>query len=321
MRLIATGNIAYDYLMKFPGKFSEQIIPDQLEKLSITFVADEMSKRRGGNAANIAYTFALLGGSPLVLAAVGDDFDEYERALKLVKVDTSAITRIPNVLTAAFFSTVDLAENQLNTFYSGASFYSASLSLRSVNYHDVELVIISPTDLKAMKTLAAESRDLGLRFVYDPGHQLARLSGNQLLEDIQGAYGITLNEYEAALFFKKTNLTLEKLVNSVDLVVVTRGVQGSHIYSNGSLIEIPPVPSDEAVDPIGAGDSYRAGLFFGLLSGLSPALAGRIGALCGTFAVEKIGTQSHYFTQSDFLDRFRVSFGDEHTRTVSAVFI
>lgn len=312
MRVILTGSIAYDFLMKFPGKFVDQLIPDKLHQISITFVADELTKHRGGTAANIAYTLALLGAPPLIMGTVGEDFDEYQAALKEIGVDTRGIHRVEGTYTASFYSTTDLDNNQLNTFYSGATIHASKLSLVTVLDTNPELVVISPNDLTAMSKLTEECRQYNLRFVYDPGHQLARLDGETLIRDISGCYCIVMNEYETELFFKKTGKTLSDLRSEVEFVVITKGEKGSCIYQSDSCFKIPSAPARNFIDPTGAGDSYRAGLIFGFLSGLSIETSGKLGALCATYTIETKGTQNHYFTVTDFLKRYKEHFGEDN---------
>jgi len=280
MNIIVTGSIAYDYLMRFPGRFTDHLMRDKLDQVSLSFLVEDMTKHWGGNGANIAYTLALFGLHPKVFATVGRDFGDYRLWLERVGVDCSTIRQIDDVFTASFFANTDLDNNQIASFYSGAMAYARNYSLADVYDGKPDLVVISPNDPLAMMQLAAECRQRGIRFVADPSQQVPRLSGDELRQSIEGAYMLIANAYEAEMISKKTGLSLGELREQIEMVVVTHGKQGSQIFRHGEMVEVPVFPPTEIKDPTGVGDAYRSGLLTGLSYGWDLKLAGEVGALC-----------------------------------------
>jgi adenosine kinase len=311
MDIIATGSIAYDYLMRFPGRFTDYLLHDQLHQVSLSFLVEEMTKHWGGNAANIAFTMAMLGMQPRLMGTVGRDFPDYRTWLEKHGVDTSTVRQIDDVFTASFFANTDLDNNQIASFYSGAMAYAKNYRLADVYNGIPDFVIISPNDPQAMSNLAQECRERDIRFIYDPSQQVARLSGEELHRDMQGAYALVVNAYESEIISKKTGLSLDEIRKSVKVLVITQGARGSHIYTDGEKLEVPAFPPTEIKDPTGVGDAYRAGLMRGIASGWPLRLAGQVGALCATFVLENVGTQSHKFTMAEFIERFRTHFDDQ----------
>lgn len=306
MNIVVTGSIAYDYLMRFPGQFSENILPESLHQVSLSFLADDMAKHWGGVAANIAFTMAKLNLHPSLMGTVGRDFGEYRRWLDDAGVDTSTVKQIDEVFTASFFCNTDNVNNQIAFFYTGAMAYARDYQLAdAVNGTAPDLVIVSPNDPLAMSRLTEECRQRNYRFVYDPSQQVPRLSGDDLSKDMQGAYAMVVNAYEADVICEKTGMSLQDLRDTIDLLVITHGENGSKIYTNGDIIEVPAIAPDTILDPTGAGDAYRAGFFTGLMRGMSLGTAGQVGALSAAYALENIGTQNHHFTIQDFVDRLR----------------
>ncbi len=310
MRIVVTGSVAYDYLMRFPGRFAEHIIGEQLHQVSLSFLVDDMTKHWGGVAANIAYTLALLGLRPKLMGTVGRDFGDYRDWLEHAGVDTRTVRQIDNVFTASFFANTDLDNNQIASFYTGAMAYARDYSLKDAGELDTDLVVISPNDPQAMINLAEECREHGIRFLYDPSQQVPRLSGDELIQGMRGAYAMIVNAYEAEVIAKKTGKSIEDLRQEIALLVVTRGKHGSTIYHEGEEIAVPAFPVREIKDPTGGGDAYRAGFLRGMAAGLPLKLAGEIGSLCAAYALEHVGTQNHRFTISEFVARFRSEFDD-----------
>ncbi len=315
MSFIITGSVAYDYLMSYPGRFRDHILPDQLDSLSVSFLADSMRRERGGVAANVAYTNKLLGGHPTILATVGHDFGDYRRWLEDQGLPTDQIIEIPEDLTATFFVSTDLDQNQIANFYTGAMAHARDYSLASRNLQDAALVLISPNDPLAMVAYAKECKELGVPFAYDPSQQLARLSEEDLKESVPGAKFLLCNEYEIAVIQNKTGWSMDEIRNLVEVLVVTYGKKGSVIYTDGLEYEIPIAPLDHIDDPTGAGDAFRGGFFAAWQAGLSWDVAGRVGALCSTYALENIGTTTHRFTQDEFAIRYAEYFGAEPALT------
>jgi adenosine kinase len=311
MDIIVTGSIAYDYLMRFPGYFKEHLILEHLHQVSLSFLVEDMSKHWGGNSANIAFSLALLGMRPKVMGTVGRDFGDYRQWLEGVGVDTSTVRQIDDVFTASFFVNTDLENNQIASFYSGAMAYARNYSLADVYDGKPDIVVISPNDPVAMLNLAEECRNRDIRFVFDPSQQLPRFSGDELRQGFLGAYALVVNAYESELICKKTGLSVRDLCDEVDILVITMGKNGSHIYANGERIEVPIVPVSDIKDPTGVGDAYRSGLLCGIANGWSLKLAGELGALCAAYVLEQVGTQSHRFTLPEFVARFRQHFDDQ----------
>ncbi|GAB4509480.1 MAG: carbohydrate kinase family protein [Anaerolineae bacterium] len=309
--IIVTGSIAYDYLMRFPGKFTDHFIGDQMHQVSLSFLVEDMTKHWGGVAANIAYNMALLGMHPKLMGTTGRDFPDYRRWLEAVGVDTSTVRQLDEVFTASFFCNTDQDNNQIASFYAGAMSLARNYRIADVFDGLPDLVVISPNDPVAMTQLAQECRERGIRFIYDPSQQVPRLSGAELARDMQGAYAMIVNAYETEVISQKTGLTLDALRSSLDVLVVTHGKRGSKIYTQGEVIDVPVFPTDEVKDPTGGGDAYRAGLIFGLANDLPLKIAGEIGSLCATYALENVGTQSHHFTLEAFIERFRGFYDDE----------
>ncbi len=312
MNIIVTGSIAYDYLMRFPGRFTDHFIGEELHQVSLSFLVDEMTKHWGGVAANIAYSMALFGVRPRVMATVGRDFPDYRKWLEDAGVDTSLVRQIEEVFTASFFANTDLENNQIASFYNGAMAYAKSYPLSEAIKSNPDLVLVSPNDPQAMSNYTQECRDRGIRFIYDPSQQVPRLSGEELKRDMQGAYAMIVNAYEAGVICQKTEQTLDDLREAVDILVITHGAKGSKIYKQGAdVVDVPVFPPHQIKDPTGVGDAYRAGLIYGIVNGWSLKLAGEVGALCATYVLEQVGTQNHSFTLSDFVKRFRSHFDDE----------
>jgi adenosine kinase len=307
---LLTGSVAYDYLMTFPGLFKDMILPERLEKISLSFLVDSMSKVRGGIAPNIAYTMALLGERPRVMATVGEDFGDYRAWLEAKGVDTSLMTVVPGEFTASFFATTDQTSAQIATFYPGAMAHAATQSLKDL-VQKPDLVIVSPNAPDAMMKFPAECRELGIKYLYDPSQQVLRLEGSELARDMEGAYFLFCNDYEFDLISKKTGWDLKQILQHVKVVVITRGKDGAHLYTNSEEYFIPTVPEDQIVDPTGVGDAFRGGFLTGYAHGWDWVLCGEIGSLAAVFCLEQRGPQSHSYAGQEFVSRFRKHFDDK----------
>src|SRR5512135_1944963 len=229
MDILLTGSVAYDYLMTFPGLFAEQILPERVASISLSFLVDSMSKVRGGIAPNIAYTMALLGEKPRVMATVGEDFEDYRRWLEEKGVDTSLMQVVPGEFTASFFATTDRASAQIASFYPGAMGHSAMQSIKELSARP-DLVVVSPSAPDAMMKFPAECRELGIKYLYDPSQQVLRLEGNELARDMEGAHFLFCNDYEFGLISKKTGWSLDQILEHVKVLVITRGKDGADLY-------------------------------------------------------------------------------------------
>jgi len=309
MRIIVTGSIAYDYIMSFPGDFSEHILPDKIDVLSVSFLVDSLRREPGGCAANIAYNLALLGERPTVMATVGADFAYDHERLRTHGVDVSLIRVLPDETTASFFVSTDRQSRQIASFYVGAMASAGELSFMDLAPEDIALAIIAPNAPDAMEKYARECQVLDIPYVYDPSQQIVRLSAEALVAGIRGSRIFIANEYEFALVHEKTGLDTAAALALTDVLIVTQGEHGSTVYTQDGPHYIPAVPPRAVVDPTGVGDAYRAGALFGFLSNLPWPIAGRVGALAATYALEKLGTQEHRYTAAGFLDRYREHFG------------
>lgn len=309
MDILLTGSVAYDYLMTFPGLFKEQILPERLSSISLSFLVDSMSKQRGGVAPNIAYGMALLGEKPRVMATVGEDFGDYRTWLDSKGVDTSLMKVVPGLFTASFFATTDQASAQIASFYPGAMGVAATQSLKDLSSKP-ELVVVSPNAPDAMMKFCSESRELDIPYLYDPGQQVLRLEGNELARDMEGASFLFCNDYEFGLISKKTGWSLDQILDHVKVLVITRGKDGADLYVGGDSVHIPTVPENEIVDPTGVGDAFRGGFLVGYSQGFDWKLCGEIGSLAAVYCLEQRGPQSHAYTKKEFVERFRKHFND-----------
>lgn len=310
MKTVITGSIAFDYLMSFPGRFSEHLLADQLDKISVSFLVDTMRRMRGGVAPNIAYTNALLGGRPTIMASAGRDFEQYRQWLEEKGVDTSAVVTFDDVYCASFFVNTDLDQNQIASFYTGAMAKSVELTF-SDHASDADLAIISPNDPIAMTNYVAECKVTGLEYIFDPSQQTIRLSADELYQGIDGCKLLALNEYELGMIQEKTGFSLDRILSMCGALLLTLGKNGARIYVDGQILEIPAVAPRQIVEPTGAGDAFRGGLLRGLQLELPWEITGRIGALAATYVLENLGTQGHSYTPKEFVSRFREHFDDE----------
>ena len=310
MDIIVTGSIAYDYLMRFPGRFTDHLIKEDLHQVSLSFLVEDMTRHWGGVAANISYSMALFGLRPKLMGTVGRDFEDYRRWLTGAGVDTSTVRQLDHVFCASFFVNTDLENNQIASFYSGAMAFAKDYAIRDVHPGTPDLVVISPNDPIAMQNLAEECRQRGLRFVYDPSQQVPRLNGAELRRGMEGAYMLIVNAYEASLISEKTGLSVDEMRDLVDVLVITRGKNGSDIYVDSDEISVPVAPVSAIADPTGVGDGFRAGLLCGVAHGLPWRTAGEMGSLCAAYVLEQVGPQSHQFTTEAFVQRFRATFDD-----------
>jgi adenosine kinase len=307
MNIIVTGSIAYDYLMSFPGSFSEHLLPEHLKRVSLSFLVDSMDKRRGGCAPNIAYTLALLGETPRLMATAGQDFAEYRQWLAAVGVDTSLVREVPGKFTASFFCSTDRDGNQIASFYTGAMAHAGELSFRSAGACD--LAIVSPNDPGAMVQYAAECRALGIPYIFDPSQQVARLSGEELRDGVSGAELLISNDYEFEIIREKTGMDEAAMLANARALVVTKGEHGASILRRQGAVHVPAVPPARIADPTGVGDAFRGGFMKGLAMGASDEVCGRLGSVAAAYVLEHVGGTSHAYTMEEFVARYEAVFG------------
>jgi adenosine kinase len=305
MKLVVTGSIAFDYLMSFPGKFTEHLLPEHMHRVSLSFLVDTMDKRRGGCAPNIAYTLALLGERPVVMATAGQDFSDYRAWMEAAGIDTAYVKIVPDRFTASFFCSTDQASNQIASFYTGAMANAGELSFRTIpGLKDEGLVIISPNDPDAMVQYAQECSTLGIRYIWDPGQQCARMDGTQLGEGITGAFMVIVNDYEFELLRQKTGMSEQDVQGEVDVLVITRGEKGCSVFADGTRTDVPAVPPVRIEDPTGVGDAFRGGFMKGLATGVPYEECARLGSVAATYALEHLGGTSHAYSLDEFRARY-----------------
>ena len=308
MSIIVTGSIAFDYLMSFPGKFTEHFLAEHMTRVSLSFLVDTMDKRRGGCAPNIAYTLALLGERPRLMATAGQDFDEYRRWLEAAGIDTALAREIDGKFTASFFCSTDTENNQIASFYTGAMANAGELSFRTAG--PCTLAIISPNDPGAMLQYAEECRALRIPYIWDPGQQCARMSGEELLDGLTGATLVICNDYEFQLLRQKTGIDEDSALDKAGALVITRGEHGCTIFEKSGQSPVPAVPPHRIVDPTGVGDAFRGGFMKGMAHGAEYEVCARLGAVAAAYALEHLGGQSHAYTWPEFRARYEGHFGD-----------
>jgi adenosine kinase len=306
--VVCTGSIAYDYILSFKGRFKDHILADKTHILNLSFLVDELRKRRGGVAGNYAYNLSLLGYPAAVLATAGSDAAEYRDWLIARGIDCQGLRLLDDEITATGFTTTDMDDNQLTGYYGGAMNRAAMLGVDDAP-RGAEALIVGPNAPAAMLRLARECRDRSLHFVFDPAHQLPRLSAEDLAEGAHSAWILIGNDYELQLIMDRTGHDAEGLLGLAEMVVTTLGREGSQIATRAGIVSIPPAPAARESDPTGAGDAYRAGLVAGLLRGLDLEEAGRVASLAATYVVEQVGTVEHSYTSAEFSDRYQQSFG------------
>ena len=308
MTVVCTGSIAFDYILTFKGHFKDHILLDKTHILNLSFLVDDLQKRRGGVAGNYAHNLALLGYPAAVLATAGTDAAEYRDWLTARGVDCRGLRLLEGELSATGFTTTDMDDNQLTGYYGGAMWRAAMLGLDDAP-PGIDAVIIGPNDPGAMKRLVHECRERGIKFVFDPAHQLPMMSADDVTDSTRGAWIVIGNDYELELIEQRTSHDEKGLLELAEIVVTTLGRQGSRIATRNETVEIPAAPAIRESDPTGAGDAFRAGLVAGLLRGLDLAAAGRVASLAATYVVEQVGTIEHDYTPAEFSQRYEEAFG------------
>jgi adenosine kinase len=313
-KIVVTGSIATDHLMHFPGRFAEQLLPDQLHKVSLSFLVDDLVVRRGGIASNIAFGMGALGLHPVLVGAVGADFADYRAWLTQHGVDCDSVYVSEVAHTARFVCTTDDDMCQIASFYAGAMAEARNISIAPVaeRVGGVDLVLISPNDPAAMARHTDECRKLGIPFVADPSQQLARMSGAEVRQVLDGAAYLLTNDYEKDLLEAKTGLTDADVLERVGVRVTTLGKDGLLITGRGlDPIHVPVARDVQAIDPTGVGDGFRAGFFAGLSWGLPLERSAQIGTLMAALVLETVGPQEYEIRTDDFTKRLAASYGHE----------
>jgi adenosine kinase len=319
--IAVTGSIATDHLMRFPGRFADQLIADQLAHISLSFLVDDLVVRRGGVGGNIAYAMGVLGGAPLLVGAVGADFAEYRTWLEGNGVTCEHVRVSETAHTARFVCTTDEDMAQIASFYPGAMSEARDISLADLPA-GVDLVLVGANDPAAMARHTEQCRELGLPFAADPSQQLARLSGAEARELIGGAKYLFTNEYEWALLLQKTELTETEIAEQVGLRVTTLGAKGVEIVDReGNFVRVGVVPEKAKVDPTGVGDAFRAGFLTGQSAGLSLERSAQLGSLVAVLVLETVGTQEWTLDRDDAVKRLSEAYGPEAADEIGALLV
>lgn len=310
-RVVVTGTLGFDYIMNLSERFADRIMPEKIHQISLSFLVNNLKKQFGGTAGNIAYTLKLLGIDPLIVAPAGKDFAPYKKFLKKHNVSTLGIREYAKEMMGSYFVITDIDDNQIGSFYGGATKYADKLSVTDVSEKSSVFVVLAPTDPTAMKKYVDECQKLRLPYLYDPAFQIGSFSADELRNGISGAQILIGNDYEISLMAKKLSISENKLLLSVPVAIVTLGAKGSTIYSKGHQYDIPTAKPKAIVDPTGAGDAYRGGFLAGYLRGVDLQACGQMGAVAAAYTVELYGTVTHKFTPSQFCRRYQRNFGQK----------
>jgi adenosine kinase len=305
MSVLICGSVAYDTIMVYPGQFKNDILPDKVHMLNVSFLVPEMRREFGGCAGNIAYNLQLLGGTGRAMATVGEDFANYAAWMDRNHVSRELVTVVPGTLTAHGHVVTDLDNNQIWAFHPGAMNHAHT---QKVLAKGVTLGAVSPDGREGMLSHARQFAEAGIPFLFDPGQGLPMFNGDELKAFIEQAQYVAVNEYEIELLMQRTGLTLNQVAERVDALIVTDGGKGSRIFAKGKTHAIPAAHANSLADPTGCGDAYRGGMLYGLARGMDWETTGRIASLLGAIKIERLGPQNHKFTPESFRERFKKEF-------------
>jgi len=306
MAALICGSLAYDTIMVFQDQFKNHILPDKVHILNVSFLVPRMRREFGGCAGNIAYNLNLLGGEPIPMATVGQDFGPYRQHFEECGIRLDHVKVIDDLYTAQAFITTDLDDNQITAFHPGAMMRSYENHVKDVA--DVEFGIVGPDGYEAMLQNSREFAELGIPFIFDPGQAMPLFNGAELRTMIEQATYVTVNDYESSLLQERTGLSEKDIAERVTAYIITRGPRGSEVHSKTGMMTVPAADAIRVVDPTGCGDAYRAGLIFGLMNGYDMATAGRIASLMGALKIEHLGPQNQRFDYARFAEQFRQQF-------------
>ncbi|MDR3566921.1 MAG: carbohydrate kinase family protein [Syntrophobacteraceae bacterium] len=305
MNIFISGSLAYDRIMDFPGRFADHILPDKIHMLNVCFNINGLVEKFGGTAGNIAYSLAVLGESPVIVATCGEDFPRYEKWLAKNRLPLSHIKLVSGVLTAGAYITTDHDDNQITAFNPGAMAFEADLPVLDA----FSMVFIGPGNKTDMKNLANKARLAGAPFFFDPGQSLNIWNGEELRQAVSGALCFISNDYELSLFLRMTGWEMRDLYKAAKMIITTKGPEGAVLDHGGEKLSIPAVAAGTVLDPTGAGDAFRSGVLKAAAMKLPWDVACRMGATSASFSVEHYGTQEHRFTWDQFCQRYESSFG------------
>lgn len=306
-RALICGSMAYDTIMVFEDKFRNHILPDKVHMLNVSFLVPGMRREFGGCAGNIAYNLKLIGGDPLIMATVGDDFYPYSEWLDKNKIDRMHVRQIKGTFTGQAFITTDMEDNQITAFHPGAMSRSDKNTVKMAK--NIGIGIVSPDGRDGMIEHAAQFSKLGIPFIFDPGQGLPMFNGSDLENFIAQANFMVVNDYEAQMIENQTGRKIGLIARDLEMLLVTKGAEGASLYTDGRITEIPAAPIGTPLDPTGCGDALRGGLLYGYLNGLDWETSALIGSLLGATKIESVGPQNHKFSKKAFCDRFELSFG------------
>ena len=307
MAALICGSLAYDTIMVFPDQFKNHILPDKVHVLNVSFLVPRMRREFGGCAGNIAYNLKLLGGDPLPMATVGQDFAPSREHFEACGIPLTHVKEIADLFTAQAFITTDLDDNQITAFHPGAMMRSYENHVKDVV--DVKFGIVGPDGYEAMLQNSREFAECGIPFIFDPGQAMPLFNGAELTQMIEQATYVTVNDYESSLLEERTGLSTRAIAERVEAYLITRGGKGSEIHRRDGMIHIPAASAIRVVDPTGCGDAYRAGLIYGLMHDMDMPTAGRIASLMGAIKIEHLGPQNQRFDYDEFAEQFRQQFG------------
>ncbi|PID75155.1 MAG: carbohydrate kinase family protein [Deltaproteobacteria bacterium] len=300
--IIISGSLAYDRIMAFADKFSNHVLSEKIDNLSVCFQVDGITEKLGGTAGNIAYALKLMGGEPRLTATIGSDYQRYFDWFKQREISTEGIVVIPEEYTAGAYITSDANDNQITCFNPGAMKFSSGFDFDTLRSGDA-LCLVSPGNLDDMINYPKECEKRKITCIFDPGQALPVLSGDDLVEVISKSSMLVVNDYEFNLILEKTSYSRDELLKLAKTTIITQGDKGSDVYLNGTAHHVAPCQANRVVDPTGAGDAFRGGLLYGLLNEKDLLQSARLGSACASFAVECSGTQEYSFTEKQFQQR------------------
>lgn len=327
MQILVTGSLGYDYIMDFPGRFADRIMPEKIHKISLSFLVDKLTKNFGGTAGNIAYSLKLLGLDPLIVSPAGKDFDPYAVFLKKHNIDIKGIKIFLKEMTGSYFVVTDREDNQIGSFYSGATKFAKELHIFRQGDDSRTFAVLAPTEPEAMKKYVRECRENNIPYLYDPAFQIDSFTRGELRQGIEGSEIFIGNDYEISLVEQKLGIHHENLRNMVPILVTTLGSKGSVIETGKEKIIVKPAKPKKVVDPTGAGDAYRAGFLSGYVRFVSSRLSlkaasrlslvkteelticGQMGSVAAVYTVETYGTVTHHYTYDQFKKRYNENYG------------
>ncbi len=307
MSALICGSFAYDTIMVFHDHFKNHILPDKVHMLNVSFMVPDMRREYGGCAGNIAYGLHMLGGKAKPMGTVGQDFVPYADWMDTCGIGRQHVTVIDDTYTAQAYITTDMDDNQITAFHPGAMGFSHENKVEHAT--DISIGIVSPDGREGMIEHATQFAEAGIPFIFDPGQGMPMFDGDDLRTFIEQATWITVNDYESQLLQERTGLSPHEIAERVEALIITRGGEGSHIYTHDKRIEIPPAKAEHLVDPTGCGDAYRGGLLYGLMNDMDWEVSGRIAGLMGAIKIQNHGTQNYQFSKDEFDDRFKDAFG------------